>query len=57
MIRRIVKSIRACMFTRTERMILMTAALNHASDATRAGGDRRASIDLAKQLAPKGWLE
>jgi hypothetical protein len=57
MIQRIVKSIRARMFSRQERMILMTAALNHASDATRAGGDRRASIDLAKQLAPKGWLE
>lgn len=49
--------VRAHLFSRTERMLLMTAALNHGSDIRRTGNDPEPSFALARELAPKGWLD
>lgn len=48
---------RAGLFTKSERMLLMTAALNHGRDVRRAGHDPAPSFALAAELAPLGWLE
>jgi len=53
----VVKAIRVRLFSQSERLLLMTAALNHGSDVRRTGNDPEPSFLLAEQFAPADWRD
>jgi len=56
-VRTVRRLVRARMFSRSERLLLMTACINHGSDIRRTGNDPEPSFALARELAPQGWID
>lgn len=53
----LIRAVRVRLYSRADRLLLMTAALNHGSDIRRTGNDPEPSFRLAQEFAPYDWKD